>query len=204
MTCSTPARWSATGGSISPVEGAAVTWTAPATGSQVTVTANPNRGRPCSVVMTAISPSRRLLSNPIDRVYTAGLAGSGFVADVTIMPINVSFSRIQVREEEVNASATGYYDTVLGWDGIRHPAGVWLTPNIQNSGAVDTVGTNPPGTGGPFSRGEFTWAIPQHYRIMGDGGNGMSYSTGVHAQVMIGNDGSEGTAKEGAARGRTP
>lgn len=154
--------------------------------------------------MTVSPPSSRSLAWKSDRAYTAGLAGSGFEANVTIMPRNVSFTRIQVREESVNSVATGYYKTVLGWDGISHPTGTWLTLNASNSGLVDTVGTNPLGTSGPFSFGTFIWPIPQSFRIAGSAGGGTVYSTGTHAQVMLNSTGNEGTSKEGASRGRVP
>jgi hypothetical protein len=121
---------------------------------------------------------------------------------VTINPAHVSLTRIQVREEAVNAVAAGYYDSVLGWDGMAHPPTAWLTPDAGNNGFVDTVGTNPPGSPGPFSLGVFVWPIPQSYRV--NGGAGVVYSTGTHSQVMIGSSGAETTAKEGASRSRTP
>lgn len=121
---------------------------------------------------------------------------------MTINPANVSLTRIQVREEAVNAVATGYYDTVLGWNGLPHPATAWLTPDASNNGFVDKVGTNEPGSAGPFSLGLFLWPIPQSYRV--NGGAGMVYSTGTHGQVMIGPGGTETTSKEGASRSRTP
>jgi hypothetical protein len=153
--------------------------------------------------MTVVAPSRRSLSRRSNRIYTAGRAGSGFVANVTIMPTNVSFRRIQVQEGTVSAVATGYYNTVLGWSGLTHPAGNWLTPNARNRGIIDTIGTNPPGTLGPFSPGSFVWAIPQLYRA-GTSGTPHTYSTGRHTQTMLGSTGRETTSKEGASRSRSP
>jgi hypothetical protein len=123
---------------------------------------------------------------------------------VTINPTNVSFTRIQVWEGAVNAVASGYYDTVLHWNGFPHPPTQPLVPNASNGGLIDTVGTNEPGSPAPFSTGKFVWAIPQLYRIVGSSGTGTQYSTGVHVQVMTGGNGIEGTAKEGASRGRAP
>lgn len=203
MTASTSATWTASSGTVTPSSGNTVIWTAPDARSTSTVTATPPSGSPCSVSMNVLPPARRVLSNPSDRSYTAGLGGSGFRATVTIMPINVSFTRIQVWEEAVNAVATGYYDTVLGWNGLPHPPTTPLVPNASNSGLIDTVGTNPPGSPGPFSFGTFLWAIPQHYRIIGSTAS-IQYSTGNHAQVMLGPIGAEGTEKEGASRGRVP
>jgi hypothetical protein len=155
--------------------------------------------------MNALPPSERSLANPPSpRAYTAGLAGSGFVANVTIKPTNVSFSRIQVREETVAAVASGYYDTVLHWNGKMHPPTTWLNLDANNNGLTDTVGTNPPGSPGPFSAGDFLWAIPQSYRIAGSAGSGSVYSTGYHDQIMGGTSGREATSKEGAVSVRAP
>ncbi|NTW42077.1 MAG: response regulator, partial [Cellulomonadaceae bacterium] len=49
------------------------------------------------------------------------MAGSGFESTVVIAPRSVSFSRIEVMEGAVKATAVGYYDTVLRWNGIVHP-----------------------------------------------------------------------------------
>jgi hypothetical protein len=205
MTASASAAWTATGGTITPANGPKVVWTAPAAAATCSVTAAPATGTPCSVDMNALPPSERSLANPPSpRAYTAGLAGSGFVAQVTIMPTNVSFSRIEVREEAVAAVASGYYDTVLHWNGRMHKVGTWLNLDANNNGLMDTVGTHEPGSGGPFSAGDFLWAIPQSYRIAGSAGNGFPYSTGYHVQIMGGTSGREGTSKEGAVNVRAP
>lgn len=204
MTASASATWTATDGTFASASGATVTWTAPAAGATCSVTATPTTGTPCSVSMTVVPPSERSLVVQSQRAYTAGLAGSGFVAGVTIMPTNVSFSRIEVREETVNAVASGYYDTALHWNGLAHPTGTWIPLDAHNNGLIDTVGTKPPGAPGPFSAGDFLWAIPQSYRIAGSTGAGTVYSTGYHIQIMAGTSGIEATAKEGASNARAP
>jgi hypothetical protein len=204
MTASSSATWMSTGGMFAPATGTTITWTAPAAATTAVVTATPASGAPCSVSMNVVAPSERALVWKSDRAYTAGLAGSGFVATVTIQPTNVSFSRIQVREESVAAVASGYYDSVLHWNGKMHPVGTWVGLDASNNGLVDTVGTNTPGAPGPFSAGDFLWAIPQSYRIAGSTGAGTPYSTGNHVQIMGGSSGREGTGKEGATRVRAP
>jgi hypothetical protein len=154
--------------------------------------------------MTTAIPTSRSLTVTSLRTYTAGRSGSGFVASVVVNPTDVSLSRLEVREEAVAATATGYYDTVLGWNGTMHPVGAWLPLNAANGGLQDTVGTNPPGGPPPFSFGTFVWPIPQSFRAAG-GGTGTVYSTGTHMQVMVwGTTGTEGTSKEGASASRTP
>jgi hypothetical protein len=214
MTAPAAGSWTASGGTLSATSGGTVTWTAPVVGSagaDFTITSTPATGTPCSVTMNVVRPERRQLTKrsnsvtpPGDRAYPAGASGSGFVADVRVLPLDVSFSRLQVREGRVTATASGYYDTVLGWNGAVHAAGTWITLNARNGGIIDTVGTNPPGGPTPFSAGTYTWPIPQFYRRVGSSGDGVRYSTGTHSQVMAGTSGSETTSKEGATRTRSP
>lgn len=204
ITSSASATWSASGGTVTSASGTTVVWTAPGAGATCSVTATPAKGSPCSVSMSVIPPSSRSLVKQTDRAYTAGKAGSGFQAKVTIMPLKASFGRTELREETVNAVATGYYDTVLGWSGLSHPATAWLSPDASNSGLVDSIGTGSPGSPGPFSAGGFLWAIPQSYRTAGTTGGGSVYSTAQHRQVMGGTNGAETTSKEGASRSRVP
>jgi hypothetical protein len=197
--------WTASRGDITPpgASGNAV-WTAPETGGSVTITATPASGTPATLPMTVVAPSNRSLVKQSDRTYDAGKAGSGFVSRVTIMPNNVSFTGIEVREETAVALATGYYDTVLGWNGKNHPQTArWLPLDNTNSGIIDTVGTNPPGSGGTFAPGVFIWPIPQNYRAVGVGGP-ITFSVGTHIQTMTGANGAETTDKEGSHGARTP
>ncbi|WP_206001827.1 phage tail protein [Paraburkholderia aromaticivorans] len=206
LTASTAVSWSAKGGTITPTGPSTSIWTAPDKASSCVITAQPPGGaRSCSVTVVAHAPSHRSLINPAPQSYTAGRAGSGFVAQVVIQPTNVSFSRIQVREDTVMSVASGYYDTVLHWNNIPHKLGAWLAVDVKNSGIRDTVGSvAPDGTPPPFSKGKFHWPIPQEYRVGGTG-SPINYSTGDHIQEMTGSTGEETTTKEGAVGGpRTP
>jgi hypothetical protein len=201
-----PASWTATDGGIGQAIGDVVVWTAPEVAKTCVVTATPRDPAigPCSVPMDAIQPTERVLTKTRDIVYQAGLAGSGFIADVTILPAEVAFERIEMREEEALGVATGYYDTVLHWNGKKHTATSWTVPQGKNLKVVDTVGTPAPGTSGPFSKGTFQWDIPQTYRAIGSAAAQPPYSTAIHLQEMFAPSGAEGTSKEGAGRGRRP
>jgi hypothetical protein len=204
MTASEAVNWSASGGTVAPATGTSTIWTAPITGGSCTVTGTPTGGgSACTVSMDVEAPNRRDLTVTSPQGYSAGQAGSGFFANVVVAPTRVSFSRIEVREDAVAAKATGYYDTVLGWNGAMHPVGTWLPLDAANNGLSDRIGTVPPGTPPPFSKGRFHWPIPQRYRLPGSGG-GFKYSTGDHIQDMAGATGEETTSKEGATRTRTP
>ncbi len=205
MTVSGSAAWSATRGTLSPVIGPTTIWTAPDPGGSCTINARTTAGATCSVAMQVIPPGPRQQTKLSDRgPYSPGLAGSGFVGKVTFTPTSVSFSRLESREDTARGIAVGYYDTVLHWNGIVHRAGRWLPIDSANSGRTDTVGTNPPGTPPPFSKGKFTWPIPQLYRLVG-GSGATRYTTAMHVQEMTGPTGEETTSKDGlTGTPRTP
>jgi hypothetical protein len=204
MAVATSATWAASTGAVSPTTGNAVVWTAPDADGASTVTATPAQGSPCSISMNVVAPSSRTLVKHRNRVYDNDLAGSGFIADATILPTNVSFGRTEVQEGEALADADGYYDTVLHLKGKKHNATAWTLADPNKVLLRDGVGAPEPGTPGPFSRGNFSWEIPQLYRLAGSTGKGTVYSKALHTQEMFGPSGAEITDKEGAAWGRRP
>jgi hypothetical protein len=207
MTASAPSTWSATAGTIFATgASASSTWVSPASATPVScsVTATPATGSPCSINFRVIPPRERKMTKTTDRAYTAGLAGSGFEATALILPLNVSFSGTLVREETVAGEATGYYKNVLGWDKAMHPTGTWSRVDAKNNNVKDTIGTNPPGTRGPFDIGTFFWPIPVIWRTPNDPKTFPYDNTADQIQVMMDSSGVEITAKEGADRLRTP
>jgi hypothetical protein len=205
MSSSEAATWTASLGVILPSSPNTAVWSAPDVGGSSRITATVGSGESCDVNMDVIQPSNRSLAVSTYQVYNPGKAGSGFVADVLIVPLRVSFAHIETQEQAVKATANGYYKKVLNWNGINHPQGSWVPVDQDNNGIIDTIGTVPPGTSGPFSPGSFTWPIPQRYRERGSSGPGHDYSVGTHTQNMSDVTGKEATAKEGAVGNpRTP
>jgi hypothetical protein len=205
VSASAPSRWSATAGPISGT-GASIFWLSPASSAKpvsCSVTATPATGSPCSISFHVIPPRERKMTKMTDRAYIAGRAGSGFEATALILPLNVSFSGIQVREETVAGEATGYYKDVLGWDKGMHPTGKWNRVDATNNNIKDTIGTNPPGTPGPFGIGTFYWPIPLTWKTPNDPPT-FRFGTADQIQVMLDSSGAEITSKEGAERARTP
>jgi hypothetical protein len=207
MTASESATWKTSGGVFTPTIGTTVVWTAPIVGATCVVTATPAKGTPCSVSLTAVSPKSFSLVKQNDLIYDAGKAGSGFTAKLTVGPTNVSFWGIEFGEGEATAEVSGFYEAYYQklpefkeHPKTEHPAAL----NANNSGPVDTVGTQPPGLAGSFSPGTWVWKIPQYYFAPGGSGSGIQYTTAVHFQVMMGSNGTEGTSKAGASRGRHP
>jgi hypothetical protein len=204
LTASASSTWSATAGKIN-ATGTSGTWVSPASAKPVTCTvkATPATGAPCSIDFHVIPPRGQQMTKTADRAYTAGLAGSGFETAALILPLNVSFSGITVREEKVAGEATGYYKDVLKWDKGMHPEGKWARVDAKNNNVKDTIGTPPPGTHGPFGSGTFYWPIPLTWRHPDDT-KPIPYGTADQMQVMMDASGAEVTSKEGAERLRTP
>jgi hypothetical protein len=206
LTASAPSTWSATAGTIDGT-GASTAWLSPATAKPVscTITATPTTGggSPCSLNFQVIPPRERKMTRKTDRVYTAGLSGSGFEATALILPLNVSFSGILDQEGTVAGKATGYYKDVLGWDKGMHPTGKWNRVDAANNNIKDTIGTDPPGERKPFSKGKFHWPIPLKWKTPNDPTT-FPYATADQTQEMIDSSGTEITSKEGAKRERTP
>lgn len=206
MTFPSPAIWTATGGEILPAPDSSIIWTAPDVSGYWTITAWPKAGVAASITIHTIPPLNCKQTKAGDRKYAAGMAGSGFFGNVEVEPKSVSFSRLEIIEGTVNAIATGYYNIYpVVWAGAQHtPADKWVGINDANKClGYDKVGSDPPGTPGPFKKGYFFWPIPKFYRPVG-GATGRKFCTGNHVQVMTGESGEEITAKEGAIRYRTP
>jgi len=202
MAASVPTQWTASSGSLFVTGDRSVTWTAPDERAESTITATPAGAvGPCSVSFSTVPPSLRVLKKINDLTYASNLAGAGFLATVELWPLDVSFARIQVREEQAEALAAGYYDEVLNERGAIHRATPWEVPSPT---LRDTVGTIAPGTAGPFMWGVFEWRIPQHYRRIGDSGPGFRFDTPLLRMVMHGSDGAVTATKEDERADRKP
>lgn len=209
LTATAPSAWSATAGNIfaSATASPSASWVSPAssaTAVSCSITATPATGSPCSISFQVIPPRERKMTRMTDHAYTAGRSGSGFMATALVLPLNVSFGSIEVREETVAASAGGYYENVLHWDKGMHPVGKWVSVDATNNNIKDEIGTKPPGETGPFSFGTFVWPIPLSWRHPNAPTTTFPFGPAVQMQLMMDNSGTEITTKEGATRSRTP
>ena len=181
-----------------------VIWTAPSSPGTYSVRAvpqDPTEATPGQVTMSVTGPQRINLTKRQDLAYAPHYAGSGFVAAVSVEPMNVSFGETQIREEAAVASADGYYRFL---DKVQHPTGQWNQVDAANGGFGDAVGTKPPGYAPPFGAGYFNWDIALSYRLRHSNGPGTPFDASRQTLVMTGPDGTTTTAKKGATRTRTP
>jgi hypothetical protein len=156
MTASAPSTWSATAGTIS-ATGASGGWVSPASAKPMScsVTATPASGSPCSINFQVNPPSERKMTKTTDIAYTAGRSGSGFEATALILPLNVSFSGIQVREETVAGEATGYYKDVLGWNKGMHQRGRGTGSMPKTTTSRTRLAPSHPVSAGPLASAPF-------------------------------------------------
>lgn len=211
---SMPVTWTISGGRIhgrKPKAENAIYWLAPEVGGSSTITATPKAGGSCSVTFKVIPPSMIVYSKGKDRPYDPGRSGSGFIAGMSIRPLDVNFAAIELREGTCPTVASGYYTHLkvsgrtLNMNDVEHqPNPKWGPVDAENNGTGDKIGTHPPGLPGPFEKGVMTWTIPQFYRLFNGSGNGVFFCNSIHVQSMGGTTGTEISIKGAANRTRTP
>jgi GT2 family glycosyltransferase len=170
-------------------------FTAPGTagtvGLQLVVVSGLNAG--CVVFKTSITivaPSDAvMIQEPGTSLrHTNGQWSIGFYGQMFLRPTNVSFNRITFGEDggldahgnpKVPSVASGF---LAGFNNIAHPLGALLpvgTGNVTNGCQVlafDTVDSST--LPGPFSVGDFLWAIPWQFSV--DGITRTTFTTANH------------------------
>jgi len=113
--------------------------------------------------------------------HTTGTAGVGFLGNIFLEPATVSFAGITFGEGTVNAVASGFY---ASFNGLAHPADAFSSVGSCSSTSgclispTDMVDTND--KSGPFSIGDFLWAIPWQYFV--GSGSRTTFTTANHHQ----------------------
>jgi GT2 family glycosyltransferase len=136
------------------------------------VASGPNAGKiVAQKSITIVPPSNGLIVRKpgTGLRHTVGTWSVGFKGEFHLMPKDVSFINMHMREGTVNATASGYLAPLAVPPIGTHPIGPDLSctgGNITTGtkvSAIDTIfsGQLPP----PFSVGDFVWAIPWEYRV---------------------------------------
>ncbi len=194
--------WAASAGSLASGTSSQVTWTAPDTGANpVTVTATVdgyNYVRTFNVVAPSGTFWERKPGTGIKHTY--GLPSAGFQANTYLTPDDVSFTRIETREQAVNAIATGYFSYE---NGDPHPLGSWITTDAPTSGkgslnGYDSIYGQASTAHTPWAAGTFTWNIPWEYRV-GTSGTAHQFTTLTHLKQMVDSSGSVTISKGGVS-----
>lgn len=114
--------------------------------------------------------------------HVQGKASVGFKGRAYILPTDVSFEFMEIREDTCVGLGTGYF----AGDTSPHPQGQWIDvmsgdaarPSKVNG--VDQINSNP--NNPPFSVGTFEWSIPWQFRV--GGGSEKTFSTVLQKEEM--------------------
>ncbi len=114
--------------------------------------------------------------------HVQGKASVGFIGRAYVLPTDVSFQFIEMREEACAGAGTGYFEG----DTSTHPQGQWIrvisgdASRPSKDGANDQIKSN--ANNPPFSIGTFEWSIPWQFRV--NGGAEKTFSTVAHKEKM--------------------
>ena len=166
--------WSTSAGGVQPTNGTATTFTAPSNAANATVRVNYDGGS-CTMQFTAIEPSGILGTNARAQTgYTTNRAGAGMIIDNYLLPLTVSFYRVQAQEVPAtsNLNVTGYFANTNFFPtgppihNAAAGAGPWIGTGWDNKNGVDTAASGTTLVSRqPWAAGSFTWPVPVVWRI---------------------------------------
>ncbi len=188
------------GGSLSSTSGSSVTYTAPDRSANVTITAT-GGGCTKTITFTIVEPSGiRMERRPGTRGnHTHNTASVGFIADIYVLPANVSFENCSYREEEVNAVGTGCFQQFYATNNVGHhpnPSPIPIGPPISDTSGSKVNGYDKIAASGDKCDGGWTWSIPWLFRV---GGGIDKQFTNVDQVVTITASGAATISKAGAS-----
>lgn len=171
------ATWTVSGGgTILPASGRTVTFRAGERSANPVVTATGAPGV-ASLAFEVVEPTDFVMEQtPATKVkHTAGRPDCGFLANLYLLPADVSFQNIEVRELNSRADATGFYQA---FDGLTHqpaaqPHSKWFTVGAPapGRGSVahlhDTIYSGDTLVGPPFPAGSMVFPITWEFRVAG-------------------------------------
>jgi hypothetical protein len=171
-----PGNWLVSGGKLSSGTGSTVTLTARANPGKAAVSVKVGT-QTAQIEFDVIKPSTAHQDVRTKQHVQNGLPNAGFFADIYIGPDDVNFGNVSWLEEEIGATAHGYW---AGANGGQSKAGKGHGPNPNPLACTATVvagkGTKVaavdhcwsgfvPGAHGPNWTGDMTHAIPWDYVI---------------------------------------
>jgi hypothetical protein len=165
------ATWSispANTGSLSATSGPTVTYTAPDRANTVTITAT--AGASATITFTIVEPSDVRMSQRSGTVghHTINTASAGVIADIFILPADVSFENISYLESDVNAVGTGcfqqyYQDNPTGHNPNTSP--LPIGPPVSDTSGSKAPGYDQIDCSASKCAGGWTWSIPWSFQV---------------------------------------
>ena len=173
------ADWTIAGeGELSATNGATVTYTAPNTGGDVTLTAT---GGGCSAMIsfTIVEPTSvrmiKRFNSPTRVRHTQNMPNIGMLANIFLAPTDVNFHRVEWKELEVEFAATGVYlcNRPGGNGHSPNPNPLGMTTHVQHgmgtaAAAFDNIYSGH--CGAPWTApqtGTMEYPIPWRWRVKG-------------------------------------
>ena len=152
-------------------------WTAPsrAAAPDIEVTAG---GQTASVAMNVIEPGEEIVGEKKRNLaYPPGTQGAGMKLVFNYTPKNVSFGNVFAKEIPGPASNIAGYFAAYPAATLWHYPSVRFTRIKQNNkdSVEDTAWFD--GWPAPWTEGGFEWKIPNHFRVVGETGNGKKFAT---------------------------
>lgn len=197
-----PVTWSLQGsGTLNPLSGNQVVFTAPDSASSVTIEAS-YKCVTCPITFTVVEPtSESAVIFGATYSYPPGDQGVGMYLEVTVHPTNVSFANVQLLEIPGPASGNTGWFTNFPAGQPAHPPNTnwaWLSPDNILYDDVELSGIAP-----PWSVGSVQWDIPVQWRVIGSSNIG-SLPNVIQYFSINGTNGSSTVTKFGQSATRTP
>ncbi len=159
------------GGSLSSTSGATITYTAPDRAVNVTITAT-GGGCTKTIQLTIVEPSSVSMQRKPGTLgnHTINTASVGFIADIYIMPADVSFEHCSYLESEVYAVGTGCFEQFYRDNNVGHhpnTSPIPIGPPVSDTSGSKVNGHDKIAASGSRCQGGWTWSIPWSFRVGG-------------------------------------
>ncbi len=160
-----PAKWKIVsgGGTLSKDSGESTTFTASDQAGSVKVSAEAN-GCQASITFEVVAPSGVKMKRiaVLKVAHPKGGISAGMKAEIWILPAGVSFRAVKIREEEVQATSWGYYQSNAGHSPNPNP---WDIDRVDSEGTKLAGGDKCTASLDSVGDGGLKWAIPWVYTV---------------------------------------
>ncbi len=178
-------KWKVEGGTKFKEHGNHLTWEAPPTARNCTISYELG-GETVSLVLTVIAPLEIAMRKIDEMSYAAGTQGVGMHIEFRLTPLNVCFGRTQLLEIPGPATnITGYYASFPASGLAHHPNPSFIDINNDNRmNGQDTAAQS--GYPAPWTAGSFDWVIPNRYKVDGEAGSGYHFVDTIQSRQIEG------------------
>ena len=206
LTGSASGNWTASGGSpLALANNATFHWTAPNRQADVTIKLAA-AGEEATVALKVIEPADLITGTRTDVIaIPVGTAGAGMHLIFDYHPKSVSFGNVEAKEVSGDATnITGYYAKHFAKADLHHDSGDTFTRIKENNDDTATDTASIQSIPKPYEKGSFDWVIPNHFKVITEGGDGKKFTEVTQAFRMVDATGKIKITKAGASVERSP